>query len=394
MEFAHTRRLLAADSSRRTAVVLGLLFVLGALWTTWFVGSRVAVYAATTTARVEADREKHPVDAPVGGRVVDVRFAVGQVVRAGDVLVSLDARPEQLARDQADARLAPAAAQLGAVADELAAYERALSEDGRSGLAAIAEADAKTRQAAAAAEFAAEESARVGALRERGLVSELDALRAKNVAAERDSEARAAQHAGERLRREIDTRHQDRLAEIASLRRRVAELEAARTDARAAAARFDYSIDQRTLRAPVDGTIAEIAPLKVGSMVAAGQRIATIVPEGDVKVVAFFESSQALGRVRAGQTARIRLEAYPWMQYGSVAARVASVAGEPTDGQIRAEITLAADRNPDIRFEHGLAAAVDVEVERVPPAELVLRSVGSHLLTRRRHPSRAAAPER
>jgi hypothetical protein len=82
------------------------------------------------------------------------------------------------------------------------------------------------------------------------------------------------------------------------------------------------------------------------------------------------------------------------MQYGSVAARVASVAGEPTDGQIRAEITLAADRNPDIRFEHGLAAAVDVEVERVPPAELVLRSVGSHLLTRRRHPSRAAAPER
>jgi membrane fusion protein (multidrug efflux system) len=395
MEFAHTRRMLAADSSRRTVVVLGVLLVLLALWTTWFIGSRVGVYAATTTARVEADREKHPVDAPVAGRVVAVRFAVGQIVRAGDVLMSLDATPEQLARDQADARVAPASAQLSALADELAAHERALHEDGRSGLAAIAEADAKARQAAAAAEFAADESARVGALRERGLVSELDALRAKNVTAERDSAVRAAEHAAQRLRREIDARHQDRLAAIASLRRRVAELEATRTDARATAARFAYSIDQRTLRVPVDGTIAEVSPLKVGSMVAAGQRIATIVPDGDVKVVAFFGSAHALGRIRAGQPARVRLEAYPWMQYGSVAARVASVAGEPVDGQIRAEITLAPRRNPDIRFEHGLAAAVDVEVEQVSPAELVLRSVGSHLLVRRNpDPSRVAAAER
>jgi hypothetical protein len=40
---------------------------------------------------------------------------------------------------------------------------------------------------------------------------------------------------------------------------------------------------------------------------------------------------------------------------------------------------MAPDRNPDIVFQHGLAATVDVEVDRASPAELVLRSIGAHL---------------
>lgn len=341
--------------------------------------ARVMVYASTANGRVEVDREKHPVDAPVGGRVVAVRLAIGQHVRAGDVLLTLDALPEKLARDQEHARLAPAAAQLNALNEELAAHERALVDDQHSGVAAVAEADARAQQTAAAAQFAAEESSRIATLRTRGLISEVEALRAKNTATEHENEARAAQFAAQRMKQEIDTRQDDRRGQIASLKRQIAALEGTRSDAAAAAARLDYSIDQRSLRAPVDGVIAETSSLKVGGVVTAGQRIATIVPGGGLKVVALFRPSDSLGRVRSGQAARIRLEAFPWTQYGNVTGRVATVASEPNDGQIRVELALADTQNPDIAFQHGLAAAVDVEVEQVSPAELVMRTVGSHL---------------
>jgi membrane fusion protein (multidrug efflux system) len=167
--------------------------------------------------------------------------------------------------------------------------------------------------------------------------------------------------------------------------RQVAELEGTQSDAASASARLAYSIGQRTLRAPVDGIVAEISPLRAGSMVAAGQRIATIVPDGGLRVVAQFQPSDAIGRIRAGQPARVRLEAYPWAQYGSVAAVVTSVAGEPHDGRVRVELELASDRHPAVVVQHGLTAAVDVEVEQASPATLVLRSIGARL--------RAAAAE-
>jgi membrane fusion protein (multidrug efflux system) len=377
--FPHTRRTLAGKGSRPSLIAFVIILTVLALWTTWFAAARVVVYATTSTARVEVDREKHPVDAPVGGRVVAVRFAVGEMVRAGDVLLELDATPELLAHQQEEARLAPAGAQLSSLSDEIVAHERALADDERSGVAAVAEADAVTRQMAAAATFAAEEAARVSTLQRKGLISELEALRAANVATERADQGRAAEFAAQRLRREIDTRQQDRRGQIANLKGQVAGVDGTRTDAVAAAARLQYSIDQRTLRAPIDGTVAEISALKVGSMVTPGQRIATIVPSGGLKVVGLFRPAEALGRIRAGQVARIRLDAFPWTEYGNVAARVASVAGEPTDGQIRVEFALAAGHNPGIVFQHGLAAAVDVEVDRASPAALVLRSVGSHL---------------
>jgi len=81
--------------------------------------------------------------------------------------------------------------------------------------------------------------------------------------------------------------------------------------------------------------------------------------------------------VRNGQPARVRLEGFPWTQYGSPTAIVASVAGEPRDGTIRVELTLDG-RHSSIPLQHGLPAEVDVEVDRMSPAALVLRSIGLH----------------
>jgi multidrug resistance efflux pump len=119
--------------------------------------------------------------------------------------------------------------------------------------------------------------------------------------------------------------------------------------------------------------------LKVGAMVQAGDRICTIVPDGALKVVAFFRPSVALGRIQNGQTARVRLDGFPWTQYGSATARVTNVSGEVRDAQIRVDLSLDTSSDSAIPFQHGLPAEVQVEVERVSPAALVLRSVGRQL---------------
>src|SRR5262249_52405586 len=157
---------------------------------------------------------------------------------------------------------------------------------------------------------------------------ELDALRGQKQAEERQSDAKGAAAAAERLMRDLAAKEQDRVGRIARLRNEIAQIEGGRSEAVATSERLDYQIDQRQVRAPISGTLAEVAPLKPGGMVQAGDRICTIVPDGGLKVVALFRPAVALGRIRSGQPARIRLEGFPWTQYGSAPARVTNVSGE------------------------------------------------------------------
>src|SRR5262249_4557878 len=215
-------------------------------------------------------------------------------------------------------------------------------------------------------------------LQQHGLVSELDALRGRRQAEERQSQARAAESAAQRVMKDLDAKEQDRLGQIAHLKNEIAEIEGGRNEAVAASERLDYQIDQRQGRAPISGTLAEVAPLKIGGMVQPGDRICTIVPDGGLKVVAQFRPSVA-GRIRHGQFARVRLEGFPWTQYGSAAATVANVSGEVRDGQVRVDLALDKSSDPSIPFQHGLPAEVQVEIERISPIALVLRSVGEQL---------------
>src|SRR5262249_56376084 len=110
-----------------------------------------------------------------------------------------------------------------------------------------------------------------------------------------------AQSAAERVMKDLAAKEQDRLGQIARLKNEIAQIEGGRDEAMAASERLDYQIDQRQVRSPISGTLAEVAPLKVGGMVQAGDRICTIVPDGGLKVVAQFRPSISLGRMRTGQ---------------------------------------------------------------------------------------------
>ena len=170
-------------------------------------------------------------------------------------------------------------------------------------------------------------------------------------------------------------------ARRARLNRDAALLEGEIATAAATIKRCEFDLEQRRIRAPVGGRLGEVAELRIGGFLSEGQRIASIVPHGELRAVAHFSPFTGLGRIRRGQAARLRLDGFPWAQYGSVGASVDSVAYEPRDGRIRVELAVKTNATSSIPFQHGLSSTVEIEVERLSPARLVLRAAGRMLAT-------------
>jgi membrane fusion protein, adhesin transport system len=141
-------------------------------------------------------------------------------------------------------------------------------------------------------------------------------------------------------------------------------------------ARLHEQIERHVVRAPVSGTVADLPVLRTGAYVAAGQKLATVVPHGGLIIVADFAPAAVLGRIHPGQPARLRLDGFPWAQYGMIDARVLRVAGEVRDGLVRVEFEPAKQGAPKLALQHGLPGSIEVGIEQVSPAQLVMRAAG------------------
>jgi membrane fusion protein (multidrug efflux system) len=89
-----------------------------------------------------------------------------------------------------------------------------------------------------------------------------------------------------------------------------------------------------------------------------------------------MSESVPVGRRSPGALGQ-RLDGFPWAQYGTPAATVTRVATEARDGAIRVELDLAPQTPTAIPLQHGLPGTVEVTVEHVSPATMVLRGVGA-----------------
>jgi multidrug resistance efflux pump len=310
--FSTAQRTLDADGFRGTT--LGVLLVIGLLgaWGAWFIGAQVALYAASDTARLEVSQAAHPVEAPVAGRVVATHLVLGQEVQGGDALVDLDATAQQLQLEEEQARLRALTPQLEALRTAIVAEEQALRDSRHAGRVALDEARARHREAEVAARAADEEAELFTRLQARGLPAQLDALCAKAEAQKRRAAADTLRLAVSRVEGDHRTQESDRKARLEGLRRDVTRLTGEMATAAATVERLTHEIERRRIRAPMAGRLGEVAGLRIGSVVSEGDRLAAVVPYGELTVVADFPPPSALGRIRPGQSARLRLEGFPW----------------------------------------------------------------------------------
>lgn len=391
-QFSRTTRSLATDTSRYAMLAWLLGGILLASWLAWFALGKVTVYEISRQARLEVQQAPHALASLLPGRVLTTQLVIGQHVRAGDVLVELDASSDKSRLREEESRLAAIPPKIKSLETEIALMEQAKSEDVRSAIAAADSARFRTREATAAVDFAKDNERRLQEESEVGGVAKVEALRALSETQKLSASRDALSSDVRKLESDAQTRARQQQAQIENLRRTVVSLEGEEVTARATIERLKVEIGKHSLRAPVSGRIGEVVPLRTGGYVAEGQKLATIVPGGELVILADFNPATALGRVRPGQEARMRLEGFPWTQYGTVSAKVSRVASEIRDGLIRVEFTVESASVARALLQHGLPGSVEVSVEQTSPAILVLRAAGQMLSTAPMPPTAAAVP--
>jgi membrane fusion protein (multidrug efflux system) len=390
--FFRTARELGSDNSIGSIMLLGIITCLMGAWVGWLFLARVTIYRASDQARIELVNGAVHVDAPVRGRIVATHLALGDDVHAGDLLVELDAQLETRELDEDKARLTALAPQLSKVTAEIKAAEDALASDEQAAHVALDQARVKWEGAETEWTTAHEIAKRFIAAGD--AVPQVEVLARTGAAKSRLAVADSLHLEVQRLGSELKTKQSDRVATIQQLRQDWARLEGEEETTRAGIKRLEYETERHDIRAPVSGRVVEIAGLGIGTFIPEGGRLGTIAPPKRLKAVADFSSSEVLGHIVRGQRAWLRLNGFPWTQYGTISATVVSIASEQKNGLVRVDLGINPNSDTRIPIQEGLLGSAEVEVEHTSPATLILRAAGT-LMTKSDTSARRAliAPE-
>lgn len=375
--FHRVSQSLRADHGGRSTLALLIATTLIAAWLAWAFQSRVTRVEISDSARLEVDRAAYPIQSGSSGRLTVSNLVLGRDVHAGDVLAELDSTAERLSLREEQTRLAALRPQLAILESQAASEDQGRTEERRVLALSVDGARAQYREADGQAAAAEQQAARATRLQAEGILAAADAERARVEAQSKRAAADSLRIAISRLEPELQVREQDREVRKQQIRTDIAKLAAEIATSSAAIERLEYEIDRYRVRAPISGRLAECAPLHTGSHLNEGQQLGVILPFGEVQVIAEFPPSSAFGKIHPGQHATVRLEGFPWAQYGTIPAEVSRVADEIRDGRVRVELAIHSLPHSPIPLQHGLPGAVEVEVERVSPAALLLRSAGS-----------------
>lgn len=345
-------------------------------WLAWAFLARVTRYEVSDAARLEVDTASYPIQANISGRLLRSNLVLGKEIAAGDVLAEIDTQAEELSLREEQTRVGELQPQIDALRAEFQAQSEGKSDERK--ILALSQNGARAQYAEANAQatLAEEELNRADRLRAEGIMSVADAERARAAAQSKRAAAESLRAGISRLEPELVVREKDRDVKSKETQAALAKLQAeARTGAESIR-RLEYEIERRKIRATVSGRLAECASLRPGSHITEGDKLGLILPSGKLQVIAEFQPSAALGKLHPGQSGSLRLQGFPWAQYGAVSTRVARVADEIRDGKVRVELSVASNFPSRIPPQHGLPGSVEVAVEEVSPAKLVLRSAG------------------
>lgn len=359
-------------------LALGGLLLFGA-WLAWFGWSRVGVYEVSEQARIELESTSRALMVAKPGQVVRVDLTLGKLVHAGDVLVELDSKAQELELREAEVRASGILSQMEQARAELERELAARSEELTTNHLSVQEARARAREARIESEAAAREFARLTELSQKGVVPVRDFERSESDAAAKRTAWERSMVVVEQVSHQQRLRDREREVRLERLRGQLTREGAEHTTLLAQIERLRHEVERRKVRAPVAGRLAEVSQTHVGDFITEGQRLASIVPDGRPVVVARFLPRAALGRIQPGQRAELRLAGFPWAEYGTLPVTVTRVAGEVRDGSVRVEAELVANTSFRGPVQHGVPGVLEVEIERISPCDLTLRSAGQWL---------------
>jgi hemolysin D len=295
---------------------------------------------------------------PVETSVVrSVAVKMGQQVKAGDLLATLDPTFTEADKDELVAKLRTQSATFDRLDAEIAGrvydppnpnpdeatqrdvfrkrhdeYAAKLGaavhkvEQARSDLAAHL-VEAKSLQAMI--QFASQEEDIYQQLVAKDLASKLKLLDANQRRV--DAQARLDTNLGEqqKLKEQIAESEADRDGFVQEWQRKLSEdMAQTRSDRDATAARLSKAQlrhELAVMRAPEDATVLEVAPRPAGSVLKEAETLMRLVPNGASLLFEVQVDTRDVARLHLGDRATIKLEALPWQQFGLAYAELVAL---------------------------------------------------------------------
>jgi len=307
---------------------VALVVVIGVLW--WLHSRH---FEDTDDAQI--DGHIMPLSAKISGQVHEAPFIEGQIVHAGDVLVTIDSRDYKIAAHQAQATLADALASASSSHWNVPITSVAANSNLDSAKTAVSNAEAGIKAAEQNFEGAKAELVRATA---NAAKSDADLIRYEKLVAKEDisrqqydqavaasaanraavesanavmqgAEQAVRQAEGRLLQANADLRNaQTAPLQISQIRAKALAADAQVEQRRAQVEQAELNLGYALIRSPVTGIVGK-KTVEIGQNVSVGQELLTVVPFEDIWVTANFKETQ-LSHMRPGQPVEIEVDAY------------------------------------------------------------------------------------
>ncbi|MBW4458772.1 MAG: HlyD family type I secretion periplasmic adaptor subunit [Nodosilinea sp. WJT8-NPBG4] len=419
-EFANAQDYLNADLAKaiRRAppkysriLAVGLCALVGGA-ITWAALSKVD-QVATAQGEVIPSTRVQPVKALSGGMIQEITVEEGQQVNAGDPLVQFDPTISeaefQRLKQQAEltatnlARLEaertgntqsgnPLQDQLLAsrMQEFTARREMAAAEANRQ-LGAVKAAQADLERIKATLTVATTKAESLSKLLVAGAVPRLDYLDAQNEVVSLQNQVvvqeqaiyqaeqahKASQTEANRLvadrQNEILTQIEQQRKELDNLKGQLAQAEEQR--------------NRETLTASVDGTVYNVKVVEAGATVQSGEELLSILPEEAPLVLEAKVLNRDIGFIQPGMPVKIKLETFPYQEFGLVQGTVESISPNSIQEQnvglvyparIKVDKTFVTIQGQEVPITPGMAATAEIVTRQKTILSFLLDPITEH----------------
>jgi hemolysin D len=284
------------------------------VWTIIGTASLGFVYAATAridevvvaNGTIQALGAARPIMSPAPGVVNQIYVKEGQSVQAGEPLLSFDP-------DVSETRLTTLDSQIRLERQRFQEQERAFGAREQS-------LQSRTQSLQASVETEQVILGQIEPLAREGGIQTVQILQQKNKIQQLHSEIAQSEANLREVQAELVKLRQESLRNLADLERQLVEVNKAR----------EYEV----LRAPLAGMVFELKPSSPGYAAAANETLLKVVPGGTLEAKVFL-TNRDVGFARPGQEAQVRVDAFPFTQFGSIPGRLKTIGTDslPPDQQ-------------------------------------------------------------
>lgn len=255
---------------------------------------------------------ERPIKAPFGGVVKEILVREGQKVSAGQPLLSLDPQVSEKRAETLDT--------------QLSLEKKRFEEESRSIKARESSLRQRTEGLGRALLTERQIYNNISPLAAQGAIQGTELLRQRNRVEQLDSEIAQSRANLQEVQAQLLKMKQESLREIADLERQLVEVEDTR--------------NKEVLKAPLDGIVYGMVPSSPGYAVSTGETLVKVVP-GGVLEAKIFVTNRDVGFIEKGMVAQVRVDAFPYTQFGSIPGSLKSIGTLPVEPD---------SQNPQPRF--------------------------------------------